>query len=183
MFFLEPFDMVAARYGWEVLEVPAVAPSSHDRFGLALVELFQFLIGNTDWSPFQKSTKGSCCHNGKLIGTMVGPVILLPYDFDWSGVISAPYARPDPKVGVSHVRQRRYWGICREREEFAPVFDLFNVQRVEIYDLWRGQVGLDPRRLERTLEYLDEFYEIINDTGKTKREILFKCRDLSYLGE
>ena len=78
MFLLEPFDMVAARYGWEVLKVPAAAPSAHDRFGLALVEVFQFLIGNTDWSPFQKSTNGSCCHNGRLIGTMAGPVFLLP---------------------------------------------------------------------------------------------------------
>ena len=182
MFILEPFEMVAARHGWEVLEVPAVAPSAHDRFGLPLVEVFQYLIGNTDWSPFQKSTDGSCCHNGKLIGTMAGPVYLVPYDFDWSGVISAPYARPAPEVGVRRVRDRRYWGICRPEEEFAPVFDFFNDRREAIYDLWRGQEGLEERRLERTLEYLDEFYEIINDLGKARREILLKCLDMSYLG-
>ncbi|UCG87304.1 MAG: hypothetical protein JSW71_01805 [Gemmatimonadota bacterium] len=183
MFVLEPFDMLAARHGWEVLQVPAVPPSEHDRFSLPLVEVFQFLIGNTDWSTFQKSTDGSCCHNGKLIGTMAGPVIAVPYDFDWSGVISAPYARPAAQVGVSHVRQRRYWGICRPPEEFAPVFELFNERREAIYDLWRGQEGLEQRRLERTLEYFDEFYEIINDPSKTKREIVMKCRDVSYLGE
>jgi hypothetical protein len=182
MFILEPFEMVAARHGWEVLEVPAVPPSEHDHFGLPLVEVFQFLIGNTDWSPFQKSTDGSCCHNGKLIGTMAGPVFLVPYDFDWSGVIDAPYARPAPEVGVSDVRQRRYWGICRPPEEFLPVFDLFNERRAAIYDLWRGQEGLEQRRLQRTLDYFDQFYEIINNSGKTRREIVMKCRDMSYLG-
>jgi len=183
MFILEPFEMVAVRHAWEVLEVPAVPPSQHDRFSLALVEVFQFLIRNTDWSAFQKSTNGSCCHNGKLIGTMAGPVIPVPYDFDWSGVIAAPYARPAPEVGVADVRQRRYWGICRPSEDFPPVFDLFNDRRAAIYELWRGQKGLEQRRLDRTLEYFDEFYEIINDSGKTKREIVFKCRDMSYLGE
>jgi hypothetical protein len=182
MFILEPFDKLAARHGWEVLEIPAARPSAHGRFDLPLVEVFQFSIGNTDWSPFQKSAGGSCCHNGKLIGTMAGPVILVPYDFDWSGVISAPYARPAPAVGVRNVRQRRYWGICRPPEEFGPVFDLFNDRRAAIYDLWRGQDGLEQRRLNRTLEYFDEFYEIINDSGKTRREILLKCRDMSYLG-
>jgi hypothetical protein len=183
MFILEPFEMLAARHGWEVLGVPAVPPSEHDRFSLPLGEVFQFLIGNTDWSPFQKSTNGSCCHNGKLIGTMAGPVILVHYDFDWSGVISAPYAKPAPEVGVPHVRRRRYWGICRSAQEFAPVFDLFNELRAAIYDLWRGQAGLEERRLNSSLEYFDEFYEIINDPGKAKREILMKCRDKSYLGE
>ncbi len=181
MFILEPFEMVAARHGWDILEVPAVPPSQHDRFALPVVEVFHFLIGNTDWSAFQKSTDGHCCHNGKLIGTMSGPVILVPYDFDWSGVISAPYARPAPDVGVRLVRQRRYWGICRPLEEFVPVFELFNDRRSAIYDLWRRQDGLEPRRLHRSLEYFDQFYEIINDPGKTTREILLKCRDMSYL--
>ena len=37
------------------------------------------------------------------------------------------------------------------------------------------------RRLRRSLEYFDQFYEIINNEGKVRREILGKCRDMSYL--
>jgi len=181
MFFLEPFEMVAARHGWEVLEVPAVPPSVLDPVGLSLSDVFEFMIANTDWSAFEKSTDGSCCHNGKLIGTMSGPVFFLPYDFDWSGVIAPPYARPAPATGVSNVRQRRYWGICRPDSEFAPAFQLFNERRSAIYELWRGQARLDERRLRRSLEYFDQFYDIINNEGKVKREILGKCRDMSYL--
>jgi hypothetical protein len=183
MFFLEPFEMVAARHGWTILEVPAVVPSAHDRVGLPLVEVFQFLIGNTDWSPFEKSTDGHCCHNGKLIGTMAGPVFFLPYDFDWSGVISAPYAKPAPEVGVRHVWERRYWGICRPAEEFVPVFEVFNQRRQAIDELWRGQEGLEPKRRERALAYFDQFYEIINHGRRARYEIVTQCRDMSYLEE
>jgi hypothetical protein len=175
MFILEPFDMLAARHGWEVLEVPFVPPDQQDPSSLVLFEVFQFFVGNTDWSAFQASS-GNCCHNAKLIGTMAGPVIPIPYDFDWSGVISAPYAKPEPQAGVRRVRDRRYWGICRPPEEFGPVFNLFSERREVIYDLWREQDGLEERRLNRTLEYFDEFYEIINDAGKTRREIVLKCR-------
>jgi hypothetical protein len=173
--------MVAARLGGAILQVPAVPPSQHDRFGLPLVEVFQFLIGNTDWSPFEKSTDGSCCHNGKLVCTTARQVILIPYDFDWSGLISPPYAKPAPAVGVARVRQRRYWGICRPAGEFEPVFRLFNERRQAMYDLWRGQEHLGQRRLGASLAYFDDFYDIINDAGRTKREILQQCRDMSYL--
>jgi hypothetical protein len=183
MFFLEPFEMLAARHGWTVLEIPAAFPSAHDPFGLPLAEVFEFLIGNTDWDPFRKSTDGDCCHNGKLIGTMAGPVFFVPYDFDWSGVISAPYAKPAPEVGVRNVWERRYRGICHRMEALGPVFQRFNDRRQAIYDLWRGQEGLEEGRLERTLAYFDEFYEIINSEGRVRYEILRHCRDMSYLEE
>ncbi len=33
-----------------------------------------------------------------------------------------------------------------------------------------------PRHVERTLEYLDEFYDVINDPGKANREMARECR-------
>jgi len=176
MFFLEHFDMLAARHGWEVIEVPQVPPHQQDAHHLLLIEIFQFMIGNSDWSIFRAAEGESCCHNVKIIGTMFPPVVPVPYDFDWSGVISAPYAKPDPRLNIRDVRQRRYWGVCRPAEEFAAIFPLFNERQQAIYDLWRSQEGLDAKRLERTIEYFDEFYEIINDSRKADREIVRKCR-------
>ena len=40
---------------------------------------------------------------------------------------------------------------------------------------------MEERRLNRTLQYFGEFYEIINDSGKTRRAILRKCRQV-FLG-
>jgi hypothetical protein len=176
-FFIEAEDAMAARNGWEVLTVRQVLPDQMDQEQLILFELFQFFMGNTDWDPFH--TEGGreyCCHNTVLVGTMAGPVLPVAYDFDWSGVIAAPYAKPAQVLGIRSVRQRRYWGVCRPEEDVAAVFPRFNEQREAIYALHRGQEGLDPKRLEDMLEYYDDFYEIINDARKADREIFRRCR-------
>ncbi len=177
-FFIEDEEAMAARNGYEVLEVPQVPPSQLIRERLIQFELFQYLIGNTDFDPFNKEPDDeSCCHNAVLIGSMLDMVALpVPYDFDWSGVISARYARPDSRLGIRSVRQRRFWGVCRPREEWEAEFPVFHERREAIYDLFRSQPDLDPDRLEDSLEYFDEFYEIIGDERKVGREIVSMCR-------
>ena len=175
--FTEHFDHLAARNGWEVLQVPIVPPDQVEAFDLARFEVFQYLIGNTDFDPFHaEPDEGACCHNAVLIGTMIGPVIPVPFDFDWSGVVDAPYARPDPRLNIRTVRQRRYWGVCRPREDLEAVFPLFHERRDAIYDLFRYQEGLEPKYRDRTLEYFDEFYAIIDDERRVKREMESQCR-------
>jgi len=175
-FFLEHFDNTAARNGWQVLEVPIVPPEQQEQRQLTLFEVFQFMIGNTDFDPFNAAEGENCCHNAVLVGTMAGPVLPVPYDFDWSGVINAPYARPNPILETRSVRQRRYWGVCRPVSDFPPVFNVFKDKREAIYDLWRNQEGLEEKRIRESLEYFDEFYEIIDDAGKAEREIVRMCR-------
>ena len=42
-----------------------------------------------------------------------GHYVWVPYDFDWSGVVNARYATPDPKLDVRNVRDRVFRGFCR----------------------------------------------------------------------
>jgi hypothetical protein len=177
-FFLEPEEVMAERNGMEGLHVPVVAPEQMEQADLVRLEVFQFLIGNTDWEPFQPE-KGEkyCCHNAVLIGSMWDQVVIpVPYDFDWSGVISAPYARPAPTLGIRSVRERRYWGVCRPRAQLDAALPEFRAQRDAIHRLVRAQPGLEPKRAERMIEYLDEFYGIIGDPHRVSREMEAKCR-------
>ncbi len=177
-FFIEDDDAMAERNGWDVLEVPNVLPSQMQQEPLVLVELFQFMIGNTDWDAFVGERGDVCCHNGLLIGSVREFVVIpVPYDFDFAGLIWTRYATPDPRLRVRNVRQRLFRGICRQREELEAAFPLFHEQREAIYDLYRSQPDLDSKRLEDTIEYLDEFYEIIGDPRKVEREMLNKCRE------
>lgn len=176
-FFIEPYEAAGIRMGWDELELETVVPFDLDQRQLSIYELFQYMIANTDWSvAFPKLGERYCCHNALLFGNMAGPVFPLPYDFDWSGVIDASYAVPDEKIGIRSVRQRKFWGICRGRETLEEVIPLFNERREAIYDLYRTQIGLSRREKERTLDYLDEFYEVINDEEKFTREIVEQCR-------
>ena len=176
-FLIEHKDLMAKRNGWEVLEVPIIEPGYLDPDQLSLVEVFQYMIGNTDWSAFRApSGETECCHNAKAVGDVIGPVFTVPFDFDQAGVIRTRYAKPDARFNLRNVGQRLYRGVCRPRQEFDPIRASFNEQKDAIYALYRAQQDLDPKRLERMLDYYDDFYDIINNEGKFRREILNECR-------
>ncbi len=177
-FFIEDEEALAKRNGFKVLRPPVVDPMQLDRKTLALYEIFQFFIGNTDWSTFfPKQGERECCHNGRLIGDAEDWfVVSVPYDFDWSGVINTPYAEPAPVLGIKSVRERRFWGYCRPPQEMEPVFEMFHQKRQEIYDLYRNQPDFDPARAEETIAYFDEFYEIIEDDEQVMEQMVGKCR-------
>jgi hypothetical protein len=112
-----------------------------------------------------------------LIGSMRDQLALpVPYDFDWSGVISAPYARPDPMLGIRSVRERRYWGVCRPRAQLDAAFPQFVAEREAIYRLVRSQPGLERKRAEQTLKYFDELYDVIGNPRRVSREMEAQCR-------
>jgi hypothetical protein len=176
-FFIEDNDAMAERNGWDVLEVSTVIPSQMQQDALVVVEVFQFMIGNTDWDAFYGERGSVCCHNGLVIGSFRDFIVIpVPYDFDFCGLIWTRYATPNPRLPIRNVRQRLYRGICRPREELEAAFQLFEEKREAIYDLVRSVPDLDLERLGNTIGYLDEFYEIIGDPRKVEREMLNRCR-------
>jgi hypothetical protein len=158
-FLIEHEEAVAERTGWSYLVAPQVPPDMTDPQNLALVGVFQYMIGNPDWSAFQSGPGTSeCCHNTKPIGTPVGPVFTLPYDFDISGLLNTRYADRLfsgnlEKLGLRNVRQRRFRGLCRSAPLWPGIFRRFNERRAEIGD----------------------FYEVINDEDRVRREFERHC--------
>ena len=169
-FFVEDDDRMARRNNAKVLAQKGVTQDEldYDETGLAMV--FQYMIGNTDFAV-------TALHNIVLIQDSVGVVYPVPYDFDWSGVISTPYAFPDARLPIRTVRQRLWRGTCRTPQELAPLFAKFNAQKEAIYALYRSleSEGLEPKRIQQALEYYDEFYKTINDPGRTRQEFIRSC--------
>ena len=175
-FFIEDEDDMAGRVGWGVVQVPMVPPFEYEQDQLNLAEVFQFLVGNTDWAAFvSPPDKAVCCHNITVIGRPAGPVYPVPYDFDWTGLVSARYARPDPSLPIRSVRQRLYRGICRDRSQLDATLPAFQEQKEAIYALVQDQEGLEEKQVERAVKYLDEFYQIVEDPKKVKREMHDRC--------
>jgi hypothetical protein len=169
-------DMVARAGGlkrdWP--EGTRLMPTEFEKSHSILVELFQYMIGNTDWS----SAEG---HNMELMDLPSGVRYAVPYDFDFSGIVDARYATPDPRLPIRSVRQRLYRGWCsflvgRMPEDYEAAYELFREKKEEIYSLWRNQEGLESDRLEDNLEYLDEFYETLSDPEKIQDRMTAKCR-------
>ncbi|MCH7682481.1 MAG: hypothetical protein IIB35_02055 [Gemmatimonadetes bacterium] len=177
-FLIEDKDDMAERNGWEAIEdVPAIPPDMFDPLQICIVGLFQFMIGNTDWSAY-KAPEGEtdCCHNTKVVGTMAGPIVSVPYDFDMSGIISTRYAQVAEGLDIRNVRQRLYRGRCMPEDILMAGIELFLENREGIYELYANQTELDPKVLEKTVKYLDEFFEIISSEKKMEREIMRDCR-------
>jgi hypothetical protein len=167
-FFLEDDDRMARRNHAEVFAHKGIHQEETEFDQMGLVTVFDYLIGNTDFSV-------GALHNIVLIRDSTGVMYPVPYDFDWSGVISTPYAVPDSRLPIRTVRQRIYRGACRTPADLAPLFARFNAVKDSIYALYRAQPDLEPKRVEQALDYYDEFYRIINDPRRAKREFSYGC--------
>ena len=176
-FIIEDERAVAARHGWEALEVPVLSAEYYDPDQLAMLDVFQYMIGHTDWSAFgPEPGEDECCHNGKIIGSMTGWVYPVPYDFDFAGLINARYAEVNEALGIRRVRQRIYRGICRDSEDLARTLQTFNQKQQDIYAVFQNQPDLEEKQVEQAIKYLDEFYKTINKPGDLRSKIERRCR-------
>src|SRR5438105_3864884 len=169
-FIMEEPAALGARLGGKVLEQKGALPGDLDPFQDALFGVFQYMIGNTDFSE-------AALHNVELYFGNDGTVAPIAYDFDFAGVVNATYAVPDDRLGLPNVRQRLFRGYCTELQAYDKVFALFKEKKPEIYALYSDSIGklMDRGTVRSTLKYFDEFYETINDPRSAKRSIVEAC--------
>jgi hypothetical protein len=173
-FFIEEIEDVAARNGMRRAttgeRVPTTQLSATDA---ARIALFQYMIGNQDWSARAGPPGEGCCHNSRLIAPGPGgSLVPVPYDFDFSGLVNAPYAiAPD---GTSSVRERRYQGFCAHNAQALAVAAEFRAKRGPMFAVL-GQVGLDEGVRRRATAFLDGFFADIADDGRMAAKLLRNC--------
>jgi hypothetical protein len=168
-FFLEDDDDVARRNGGTILPMIGGDLSEMDPAQLDLLTVFQYLIGNTDWSVIM-------IHNIRLVQVEGHPYFLpVAYDFDWSGVVNASYARPDARLGTRTVRDRMYRGACRQMGELAPTLARIMEQRDSIRDAFASVPGLDPKRRDDVLDYLEDGFRMLSRPQDFKHEQGHAC--------
>ena len=139
-----------------------------------LISVFQYLIGNTDFSPVKGPPGEPCCHNTVLFKND-DTQISVPYDFDVTGFANPPHAVPNPRFRLSGVEQRLYRGRCTNNDQLDATFQLFRDRKKEIYDLVNKQQGLGKRARKEALRYIDDFYDIIDSERQVRNRILESC--------
>lgn len=169
-FLIEDEEKLAERLGGRQLERGAITQEDTNRDLMALLAVFQFMIGNTDWSVLG-------FHNVKVyLVNPREPPLAVPYDFDWAGLVNTPYAVPHSHLHIRNVRQRLFMGHCRTEEEFEAVFDRFRAVENDLYALFRGFDLLGGRVAEDAVEYLEDFYGLIDNPRAVRRSILRICK-------
>lgn len=176
-FIIEDEDAMAARNGGNILQAARANKRAVDPTTLARLDLFQFMIGNNDFSAIRADRGQRCCHNIRLITNDAGLGLRpAPYDFDFAGMVDTDYATPPPNIRIRSVRTRYYRGFCQQPNETARTVALFNSKRTALYDLYRSSVELSGPFKQKAIDYLDSFYEMINDPDELNSKVVGRCR-------
>ncbi|CAN5221128.1 hypothetical protein BH11BAC6_BH11BAC6_03790 [soil metagenome] len=132
--------------------------------------VFEYLIGNTDWSVQYMQNIKLIAADSNAVATTVA------YDFDHAGIVDAPYAQPAEELLMSSVRERRYRGYCmQDMKKIDSTIALFNSLKPNIYSLYSNCALLDEKYKKATIKYLDDFYAIINNPVKMQKEFAYPC--------
>jgi hypothetical protein len=173
-FLIEPIEILSERTNSTPVDMinlnqKNILPEMMDR-----VAIFNYMIGNTDWSvPGQ--------HNCKVLARkeVADPELgmIVPYDFDYSGLVNAYYAIPYEPLGLKSVRERRYLGICRNEDIFINALKEFKDNKEEFYRIINEFQLLSAKSKKDMTGYLDTFYERFNNRNSIVSDLLGECKN------
>ncbi len=156
-FLIEDIDEMAERQGRKEIEGFNIPLKDFDKEQLQIMAVFQYMIGNEDWRlPFMRNIKFIQSNEG-------GKIVAVPYDFDFSGLVAANYAKPDQDLQLKSVRQRAFQGAFDSKKERDQIVKFFNTKKGALYKLIREFKTLDKISRVEVETYLDAFFKIINE--------------------
>lgn len=174
-FLIEPVDLIETRTSSVEVENDKLSQRNMIPEVMDRTAIFNYMIGNTDWS-----VPGP--HNCKVFVpkeiTSTNLAYVVPYDFDYSGLVDASYAIPGGNLPIKSVRERYYTGICRSEEEFQNDLKEFIDLKEKFYSIINEFTYLHERTKKDMIRYLDEFYSDIDDNFSIVYDLLRTCKNL-----
>ena len=176
-FILEPDNQLAKRLGRERIRPPIVGPLQMSLVETTYNLLFQYLVGNTDFAVKRGPKGEGCCHNGRVYARPGehDDWVVVPYDFDYAGIINTNYALPDARLPIRRVKTRLYRGFCWQNDLLPEVIELFNQHRSDI-ELALLPAELSKSKSRTVKKYIEDFYEIVNDSKQLQKHLFDECR-------
>jgi hypothetical protein len=179
-FVIEDDNDVEDRTGLELVKVKRLEHQYYDPASANLVNLFEYMIGNTEYSLVNPEPGKKCCHNTDVLSATGGPpYVSLPFDFDFSGLVDAPYAEPNPKYPIQDVRRRYYRGQCGNNDELPQTIGLFQAKRDEIFEAIESlaTASSDAARAAKSARnYVATFYKVIDKPENVRKRLLDQCQ-------
>jgi hypothetical protein len=172
-FAIEPMNLFEKRTETKELKFTGLTQRSIKPEMLDRVAIFNYMIGNTDWSvPIQ--------HNVILfVKEKPEPDftnLVMAYDFDYSGIVNTDYAIPFPSLPIETVRDRLYLAVCRDESVFTEALKEFVEKKDEFYKVISEFPYLGERTKKDMIAYLDNFYYGIDKRNSLVRKLLTDCK-------
>ena len=153
---LEHEEEVALRQRSQITEVWGLPKEGVDMDQAALTVLFEYFIGNTDWEMVSS-------RNMLFLRPLDnGQMLTMPYDFDFSGLVSAPYASPNSTTGLKNVRDRCLMAQGIPPESLRKAVQVLKSARKDLTDLCALSY-LSKKASAQMVSYLTTFFEAVED--------------------
>ena len=167
-FLSEHFDDMAARLGAERLPRGSFDATRLAAQHAATLALFQYMIGNTDWSIARE--------RNTVLLSRADRQIPVPYDFDMSGLVNAGYAGPAPGLPIDDVRDRHFLGYCQPGTDWDRLFADFTARREAILALGETIPGLSRSSRKSTEYFLNGFFRTIGSVEERAARVVGGCQ-------
>lgn len=162
-FLLEDDDDFEVRTGTQVLKNKTIATTALNREEYVKMCMFQFMISNADWS----ARKG---HNTDLYRRVEdNSLIVVPYDFDYSGIINNPYAVAPENLPISKVTERYFMDKSISMLDMERCIEHFLEKESTMFEKIEDASYLSDNSKKRLTKFIGDFYKIIRNEKKVKK--------------
>ena len=168
-FLIEDIDDLAKRNGMKEFKDSIPNQELCNRVETDRLMLFQYMIGNLDWSVPHR-------HNFKLIAKEKSLPVAVPYDFDYCGMINTSYAAVPEDMNVPSVRTRVFRGLCRQKGGYDAVLKYFQELKPDIYAVYKESEYLSDKSKTSAIKYLDDFYKVLDKPKLFEQKVVRACR-------
>jgi hypothetical protein len=141
-----------------------------NQHSLARLYLFHYMIANTDFGVLVRQ-------NVKIITNGKSRPIVVPYDFDWAGLVAASYTLESrAKSHDPYLDRKKFKKLCVEEEDWKEIISEFNEKKEAIFSLYEDSPYLSFKTKERTLELLGDFFKEINRKKTISKVLMKHCK-------
>jgi hypothetical protein len=166
---IEHENDVARRLGGRIVELMRLAFKDVDATALNNMMLFNYMIGNTDFSLY-------ALHNVRVVQDPARTLVTVPYDFDLTGFVNPPYATTDHRLGIRTVSDRLYRGPCLPVEVLDKSAEAFRSKRAEMTAVIDSMKEIDSAARSQAKDYLAGFFRAIAPPNGVKRSLVDGCK-------
>jgi hypothetical protein len=166
---LEDEKETAARLSGTIVTDFGVPHTKWDKSLAALSVVFQYMIGNTDWDiEAQRNMRMVAPKDPAL------PYLIMPYDFDFAGLVNATYAIPSSESGLKNVKDRYLMAKYLSPEELRNAVQTLKAKREVLYGICKSEL-VSKSTIKEMTAYLDTFFKQVDqDENLPERLILNK---------
>ena len=161
-FFIESEDELIERMNAKDINGMAIQ-SMLERKSVITTALFQYMIGNNDWFVTSK-------HNTSVLeSNLDGQKYAVPYDFDWSEFVNAPYTKPEGAEEWQLENRMVYKGLCMKEEDYKEQVELFLSKKEAIIAVIEDAPSVAAINRKTAKKFVNQFYKTLQKPNSLKK--------------